>query len=126
MSPVLSPECPFLTSCLYRPQSRKEAERLSLFTFPQLQTGFGRVVTGKYWFLLLMWRNPQKFVFSHVLLDLACVGKDFFCREQLCSQPAFVEVDILASKLSPTPYARRPARRGLSNKHKASGHLRTC
>lgn len=33
-------------------------------------------------------------------------------REQLCSQPVFVEVDILVSKLSPTPHPRRPARRG--------------
>lgn len=78
MSPVLSPEWPFLTTCLCRPQSRKEAERLSLFTFPQLQTGFGRVVTGRCCCLLLVWRNPQKLVSSHVLLDLAWMGKDFF------------------------------------------------
>ena len=61
-------------------------------------------MTGKCCFLLLIWQNPQKFVFTLVLLDLACVwARLSSCRDQLCSQSVFVDVDTLVSKLPPTP-----------------------
>lgn len=57
---------------------RKEAEELS-YSFPPSSKQGLEIVTGKMLLcLLLVWRNPQKFVSSHVLLDLAWMGKDFF------------------------------------------------
>lgn len=82
MSPVPSAEWPFLTTCLYRPWSRKEADRLSCLHFLMPKQGWGGgVVARKYFFffffVLTNVRHPHLCVFGHVLLELAWVDRNF-------------------------------------------------
>lgn len=49
MSPIPSAEWPFLTTCLHRPRSRKEVDRLSCLHFLMPKQGWEvRVVARKY------------------------------------------------------------------------------
>lgn len=81
MSPIPSAEWPFLTTCLYRPWSRKEVDRLSCLHFLMPKQGWrGRwgegIVARKncfffFFFVLTNVRYPHVCVFGHVLLELA-------------------------------------------------------
>lgn len=106
MSPVPSAEWPLLTTCLYRPWSRKEVDRLSLSTFPCVQTGLGWVETRKCWFFFLTnVEASTRVLFSRVLLDLAWMGRGFshvgaaLLTDACCSQPGSVAGRLLAGEL---------------------------
>lgn len=85
MSLIPSAEWPFLATCLYRPWSRKEVDRLSCLHFLMPKQGLGGEVRGSgknimlffFLFVLTNVRHLHTCLFDHVLLELTWVDSSF-------------------------------------------------